>query len=115
MKNSFRSFGVTDAILEEIWSEIEKFDKKPAETQPATNGSNGLKRKLDQNENEDTQNKNKKLNKNETDKENGTHNNNEENGADDSFDWVELIKSECLKKENNQIKLKKLEKKVGFL
>jgi cell growth-regulating nucleolar protein len=125
MKNSFRSFGVTDAILEEIWSEIEKFDKKSAETQPASNGSNGVKRKLDQTENEngneDTQNKNnnKKLNKNgsnEIEKENSTSNgtHNDENGADNSFDWFESIKSECSKKENNQIKLKKLQKKVCF-
>ena len=105
MRNSFRSFGVYDSLLEEIWTVIESFDKKEATT--ANNGvnnnntshQNGNKRKLEETEAEDVTTSVSKKAHAEEDESSG-------------FDWLESIKKECLKNENKQIQLEKLIKKL---
>ena len=117
MKNSFRSYGVNDSILEEIWNVIEEFDKATKQQTPQSNGtdhtkaSNGnsinqpLKRKL---EYEDEEEEKKEEPPVKLTAINDTENN--ENGS--KFDWVNEIKKICSKKDQNQIKFEKLIKKV---
>lgn len=105
MKNSFRSFGIHDGLLEEVWNVIESFDKKqPAVVQKpvqATEPTNNSKRKLNEvaGEEEDADKDSNK--KRATESEAGT-----------KFDWIESSKAECAKQEDQQIKFKKLFKKV---
>lgn len=107
-RNSFRSYSVTDSMLEEIWSVIESFDKAEKTANSNNNNQNkqtnsnsaNLKRKLDQIE-EENENSNKKQQVKEESAENV-----------DKFDWLEALKKECCKNDQNQISLSKLEKKV---
>lgn len=108
MKNSFRNFGVNDSMLEEIWIVIESFDKlnkqEPVNPNNTTNNSsqynstsNGIKRKLEEiqepiDEIPSEQNQN--------------------TANDSQFDWITEIKNVCTKNQENQIKFKKLAKKV---
>lgn len=105
MKNSFRSFGIHDGLLEEVWNVIEAFDKKqaaeqkpvkPAETtQPAQ--SNDSKRKLNEVEGDDLE---------------AEHSNKKQATESTKFDWIESSKAECAKQDDQQIKFKKLFKKI---
>ena len=105
MYNSFRSYGVHDGLLGEIWTVIESFDKKPAQpaAKPTQNVSppapieSANKRKLDEPEIVES---NKKIAISESDV------------MENKFDWIESAKTECLKKTNNEIIFKKLFKKV---
>ena len=111
MMNSFRSYGVNESQLNEIWSVIEEFDKKTA-----NNGNNNenqtLKRKI---ETIDTtivpQLKQQKLDSNRITEAAVV----DESDENNSFDWTRLIKDECCKHSNNEIDFKKLEKKVSKL
>lgn len=98
VRNSFRYMSASDAQIEEIWSVIESFDKKPPPqppqppkpTQPAQPAQSNIetpqKRKLDERIEEETE-----------------------------FDWLNEIKRLCCKKERNEMPLEKLEKKVSGL
>jgi hypothetical protein len=85
-------------MLEEIWSVIESFDKKPAVIPQQ-------KRKLDEIEPENIEDKKRSKTIEEIPTQDETT----------KFDWLELIKNELNKKENNQISLLKLSKKVFLL
>ena len=100
MLNSFRSHGVTESQLEEIWSVIEAFDKKQQQVAPppqpraqSDEMSTVKKRKLDQVD-ADCDSPAVKSDEN------------------TSFDWTLFIKNECCKHPNNEVDLSKLEKKV---
>ena len=100
MRNSFRSYGVTDAMLNEIWTVIEKMDAPQQQ-----NGANGntakneaQKRPLEE---EEVTSSLKKVKEEQ-----------EETTSGAEFDWLAEIRQECAKKDNHQIKLNKLEKKV---
>lgn len=107
IRNSFRYLGANDAQIEEIWTIIESFDKKPApNTQSSTNSSNGHHQngsKPSQTVEEKPPTTKRKLDEIE----------NAEETATAEFDWLEEIKRVCCKKENNEIPLEKLEKKVN--
>lgn len=117
MRNSFRSYGVSDAQLEEIWSVIESFDKvnNNNATNEAANFGNGgassddLKRKLT----DDTISASeiKKLNTNGSSS-SSSQIQPETSDIDAGLDWVELIKSQCVKSPSNELCLKKLQKKL---
>lgn len=101
MKNSFRSYGVHDGLLGEIWTVIESFDKKPmAAVKPAA-PSAPEKRKSE--ESTETEQPAKKLAIEETE---------QKATKTKKFDWIESSQLECSRKENNEIKFKKLFKKV---
>jgi hypothetical protein len=87
-------------MLEEIWSVIESFDKKPDVVPQLPQQQQ--KRKLDEIEPENIEDKKRTKTI-------------EEIPTQDErtkFDWLELIKNELNKKENHQISLLKLSKKV---
>lgn len=87
-------------MLEEIWSVIESFDKKPAVVPQLPQQQQ--KRKLDEIEPENIEDKKRTKTI-------------EEIPTQDErtkFDWLELIKNELNKKENHQISLLRLSKKV---
>ncbi|CAF0964512.1 unnamed protein product [Brachionus calyciflorus] len=103
VRNSFRSYNVSDSQLEEIWGVIESFDKadKPQNGQNNSNQTNGnnnnLKRKLEENENDENESisqQKKQLNKNLT--ESSENKNTQENVEPDSkeFDWQQFILNE---------------------
>ena len=101
MKNSFRSYGVYDALLDEIWSVIEAFDNganRPANIPQST----GNKRKADDDDDE-TSFVNKKLTTAQVVDE-----------VEERFNWLELIRKECQKSENRQCSVEKLIKKVNY-
>lgn len=109
VRNSFRYLNVNDSQIDEIWSIIEAFDRKEAQPpshpqthstkseEVAQNGqaSNGSsspkKRKLEELQDDTTV----------------TSNIND-------FDWLGEIKRLCMKSENNELPLEKLEKKVLY-
>ena len=88
-------------MLEEIWSVIESFDKKPAVV-PQLPQQEQQKRKLDEIEPENIEDKKRTKIIEEIPTQDETT----------KFDWLELIKNELNKKENHQISLLKLSKKV---
>lgn len=93
VRNSFRFMAVSDPQLDEIWSVIEAIDKKP---EPSNNGvTNGTKRKLEDDENTEPV---IPLNP----------------GSDSKFDWLDEIKKVCSKRDNLEVPLDKLERKVGL-
>lgn len=109
MMNSFRSYGVNESQLNEIWSVIEVFDKKT--TSNNNNGgdieSQNLKRKLDNCENNiEVSTKQQKVDSSRITEETVVE------CDENSFDWTHIIKEECCKHPNNEIDFKKLEKKV---
>ena len=127
MRNSFRSYGVDDSQLEEIWSVIEAFDKKtppppppPPPTTPAAKAapseSNG-KRKQGEEEEEETEptstNGKAKKSKSDNNINNGDVQTKKEE-EDEAFDWLEAIKKECLKHTDRQVDFTALQKKVHF-
>ncbi len=91
MKNSFRSYGVHDGLLGEIWTVIESFDKKP---EPAPIAQ--VKRKAETETIDEEINAKKVAVKVEEKK----------------FDWVESSKQEIAGRDGKEIALKKLFKKV---
>lgn len=93
MRNSFRSYGVTDAMLNEIWTVIEKMDAAQAQPQPQA----VQKRPLEKVE-EESVSVTKKVK--------------EDEEAAPEFDWLAEIRQECAKKDKHEIKLNKLEKKI---
>ena len=99
MFNSFRSYGVNEAQLDEIWSVIEEFDKQSKQdaAKAAVANSNANQKRKHAEEEESESNKKTKL---------------AEEPEEIAFDWATLIKTECCKHPNNEIILKKLEKKV---
>lgn len=98
MKNSFRSFGIHDGLLEEVWNVIDSFtDKKPA---PA------VQKPLPVNETVASNDSKRKLNEVEEPEES------EQASKVAKFDWIESSKTECVKQEDQQIKFKKLFKKI---
>jgi cell growth-regulating nucleolar protein len=137
MKNSFRSFGVTDAILNELWSFIESIDNNKSQSQQNQNGqiANGnLKRKNEQ-ENDikyelaqnGTHTHIKAQNKKLKEKDESFNAENEENlffemeqnrnvieMEQNEFDWIKEIESEIEKLEEEEIKFSKLEKRVSI-
>lgn len=98
-RNSFRSYGVNDSLLDEIWTVIEQFDKNDKIEQIA------LKRKLDDETVTTQPLKFIKLDVVTSEKCQDETN---------KFDWIDLIQSELNKKESHQISLAKLAKKVFF-
>jgi len=114
MMNSFRSYGVNESQLNEIWSVIEAFDKKTIISNGG--GSNGsienqnLKRKLEKSETiADDSSKHQKIDTNHITEEAVVE------SDENSFDWTRFIKEACCKNPNNEIDFKKLEKKVGII
>lgn len=108
IRNSFRYLGANDAQIEEIWTIIESFDKKPAaQSPPTTNGhhQNGSKPIGQTVEEEKPPTTKRKLDEIENAEEEAVITTAE-------FDWLEEIKRVCCKKENNEITLEKLEKKL---
>lgn len=107
MKNSFRSYGVHDGLLNEIWAVIENFDKKPA-AKPAVTAPVPV---VDENNND---NKKRKLDKDESSEEKIVKKKTvcEEVKAPIKFDWIESSKLECSRKTENEISFKKLFKKI---
>ena len=97
MRNSFRSYGVTDAMLNEIWTVIEKMDAPTQQSNGAKN-TGAQKRPLEVEEPQAGPQKKVK----------------DEESPSAEFDWLAEIKQECAKKDSNQIKLNKLEKKVNI-
>lgn len=93
MKNSFRSFGLNDSLLDEIWSVIDSFDKAA----PNTTNGNVNKRPVEEvTESVETVKKLKP-----------------DTESQEEFNWFELIKKQCEKDETNrQISYDKLVKKV---
>jgi len=110
MKNSFRSFGIHDGLLEEVWNVIESFDKKQApesvqktiQPPPQVTETASSKRKL--NEVEDESESSEKPNKKAA-QDADTANNSK-------FNWIESSKLEFAKQDNKQIAFKKLFKKI---
>lgn len=94
MRNSFRSYGVTDAMLNEIWTVIEKMDAPPQQ-QNGKPAQPPPKRQAE----EDVATSDAKKVKDDDDAA--------------GFDWLAEIRAECGKKESGQVKLSKLEKKVS--
>jgi hypothetical protein len=101
MKNSFRHL-VYDALLEEIWSVIDQFDKNNESINAKISSNEYKKRDVDQIEDDDIaeHNENKKIKEN-------------NDIQPQEFNWSELIKKEVLKKENQMIELEKLTQKVN--
>lgn len=104
MHNSFRSYGVNDGLLGEIWNVIDSFDKKAIQAAPTKqviqeslveSETKCSKRKLED-KIEEVDNKKSLKSENTRTK----------------FNWIELSKSECLKREENQVLFKKLFKKI---
>ncbi len=95
IRNSFRSIGLTEAIIEETWSIIE--NTKPEEEPTTAQPPNELKRKLHGSDGD----ADKKL-KCETD--------DQEVEAIEKFNWLEIIKNILTQK--SQLNRKKLERKV---
>ncbi len=110
MMNSFRSYGVNESQLNEIWSVIEVFDKKTANPNNNNGGdieSQNLKRKLDNSQNNiEVPAKQQKVDSTRITEETIAE------CDENSFDWTHIIKEECCKHPNNEIDYKKLEKKV---
>jgi len=102
MKNSFRSYGVHDGLLAEIWTVIESFDKKPAQPVKAVAAPTPEKRKAEEVTAESVQPA-KKLSVDKTET---------TSKEQKKFDWIESSKLECGKKDNNEISFKKLFKKL---
>lgn len=99
IRNSFRSFNLNQSQLEEIWNVIESFDKADKNT----NGNN-LKRKLEDSVEQDEKNE-KEIKK----PKDGDVN---EDKSSDDFDWIEVLKKECIKHQYCSVSFEKLEKKV---
>jgi len=102
MYNSFRSYGVHEGLLGEIWTVIESFDKKPAITPkpPVQKEDESIKkRKLDEEELNEPSNKKSKLIVNEKE-------------SNNKFDWIESAKLIVSKNEDKTLSFKKLFKKV---
>lgn len=109
MYNSFRSYGVHDGLLGEIWTVIESFDKKPAvapkpNVQKDNEDESINKRKLEENECEEIKEVSNKKSKSEKIE-------NEKDSCKE-FDWIESAKLVCSKNEEKTLKFKKLFKKV---
>jgi hypothetical protein len=112
MRNSFRSYGINDSQLDEIWSVIDSFKDTNTMDKGSImidNHSNGLKRDINDESSNQSCNKKFKLSDDKTDC------TIDEVITNDEFDWFSLIKNECAKKEVNLIKKLKLEKKVKII
>ncbi|RNA23693.1 cell growth-regulating nucleolar [Brachionus plicatilis] len=99
IRNSFRSFNLNQSQLEEIWNVIESFDKADKNT----NGNN-LKRKLEDSVEQDE--------KNEIEIKKPKDGDVNEDKSSDDFDWIEVLKKECIKHQDCSVSFEKLEKKV---
>ncbi len=97
MRNSFRSYGVHDGLLGEVWTVIESFDKKQPEKKAVE--VVGVKRKVDTDEVAEVGKAKKVAKKVEVENK--------------KFDWIESSRLEFARKEGREIKFKKLFKKVG--
>jgi len=95
MRNSFRSYGVHDGLLGEVWTVIESFDKKQPEKKAA---EAGVKRKADTDQVAEVGKAKKMAVEVENNK---------------KFDWIESSRLEFARKEGREMKFKKLFKKVG--
>jgi hypothetical protein len=112
MRNSFRSYGINDSQLDEIWSVIDAFDKKNAITNgsmiPNPQNNNNFKSDvLDESYNEKY---GKKLQF--SDEGNIVE---EKINSNNEFDWFYLIKNECEKSNEKLIRKQKLQKKVKII
>ena len=109
-QNSFRSFGVNESLLNEIWTVIDSFEKNTPKVATTTTAAavktepiSDLKRKLDDVKNQPTEKKVKHEDQVDVQCQDETN----------KFDWVDLIRNELMKKENHQVSLSKLSKKVN--
>jgi hypothetical protein len=110
MRNSFRSYGINDFQLNEIWSVIDSFEKTNNSIIPDHQSIDAnIKRHaiIDEKNNEIS---NKKLKSSDAMLECE-----KEINLDNEFDWFLLIKNECQKNEKNLIKKQKLQKKVKMI
>jgi len=103
IKNSFRSVPFNDALINEVWTVIEKLDKKqpPQQQQPDGGGRGGVKRKVDDEEVVPTSTQE-----------------NDNCNEEALFDWHEQIRKQCQKLQSDSnnndesISIRKLEKKI---
>lgn len=124
VRNSFRSYQIADAQLEEIWSVIESFDAKQttaSNANAAPSNDQNLKRKHCDNDSTQLQNSNGKSQSHAENANKKIHSEEHDTNIPDAteatteFDWIEAIKKICSKQENHQISLCKLQKKVIFV
>lgn len=98
MHNSFRSYGVHDGLLGEIWTVIESFDKKPAAVVPVIAKPVEVKVEAP---------------KRKADEEAPNEPDAKKQAAEvKKFDMIESSKLVCSQREDNEITFKKLFKKV---
>ncbi len=115
VRNSFRAFRISDAQLDELWTVIESFDvkTKQQEMMSKTQANNNAHSNI---VNHNEQNGSLKRKLDETDLNNNNNNNiiisSKEADVSDTFEWLHLVKNQCVKNENQQIELNKLAKKV---
>jgi hypothetical protein len=112
VRNSFKSFGFNDQVLEEVWKIIESFSTalKPQPQQQQqkekqnVNFTNGSKREAEDDHSNENDIKKVKLEE--------EVNVCESQDTHDKFDWIDMIKLTLAKSDNNEISYRKLYKKL---